>query len=322
MSNRELKALQDPTSHHPTLLSRITCSARRALLSANMVDHSPINKNNSANQEATNQASSSSSDTSTQTSPTNTMTGAPFSATSQNQPTLPTTSSVFTFGTPNANNMAAGWNRFNFDLNQNSQTVDNAVNNDAAGSLPLGTPSIIPDNGLLNQQRLTDMPITGANHKHPSLNKTTGPQRLGEAITREDIGNLMNVMDERVDRKLDELLKVMKEHFTFSQGHQPNQAPGNPIPSTMPAPAIVSSQAATVSTSPALTATATASCSNLLSVSQSLPTSILSTGYNLSHSLVTRMPHSVISLAKYQSDPFDRIPLHTTRTYTFSVDTT
>ena len=57
------------------------------------------------------------------------------------------------------------------------------------------------------------MPITGAHHKQPSLNKTTGPQRLGEAITREDIGNLMNVMDERVDRKLDELLKVMKEHF-------------------------------------------------------------------------------------------------------------
>ena len=151
------------------------------------------------------------------------MTGASFSATSQNQQTLPTTSLVFTFGTSNANNMAAGWNRFNFGLNPTSQTADNAANNDAAGSLLLGTPSIIPDNGLPNQQRLLDIANTGTHHKQPPVNKATCPQRSGEAVTREDIGNLMSVMDERVDRMLDELLKVMKEHFTLSQGgHHPN----------------------------------------------------------------------------------------------------
>ena len=188
-----------------------------------MVEHSPINKNNSANQEASNQVSSSSGDTSTQTPPANTMIGASFSAASQNQQTTPTTSSVFTFGTLNAKNMAAGWNRFNFGLNQTSQTVDNAANNDTAGSL-----------------------LHGTHHKQPPFNNATCRQRSGEAITREDIGNLMNVMGERVDRKLDELLKVMKEHFSLSQGgHHPNQAPGHP---TTPVPAIISSQAATVST--------------------------------------------------------------------------
>ena len=81
--------------------------------------------------------------------------------------------------------MAAGWNRFNSGLNPTSQTADNAANNDATGSL-----------------------LHGTHHKQPPSIKAT-------SLQRDDIGNLMSAVDERIDHKLDELMRVMKEHFAF-----------------------------------------------------------------------------------------------------------
>ena len=66
----------------------------------------------------------------------------------------------------------------------------------------------------------------------------------------------------------------------------------NKIPPTVSTPVTISSQAVTVSMSPALTTTANTSCSNLLSYAQSLPSSVSSTSYNLSDSFVTGMPFS------------------------------
>ena len=77
MSKRELKALQDSLIQDPNPFSRITRNLRRALLAADMVIHSPMNKLNPDNQNIDNPITMSSEDGHTQSPPTDTRAGAP-----------------------------------------------------------------------------------------------------------------------------------------------------------------------------------------------------------------------------------------------------
>ena len=99
MSKCELKALQESRTQDPNVPFPTARSSRRALLAANMVQHSPINKTNPGNQDKSGLISTSGEDTLTQTQlsyigtglpqvPTSVHPGTPSNATSADTPDL------------------------------------------------------------------------------------------------------------------------------------------------------------------------------------------------------------------------------------------